>query len=138
MEWWQAIILGVVQGLTEFLPISSSGHLIIFPWLFDWETSQLTFDASLHLGTLAAVVVYFWRRSSRMVAAIPVAVRNPVGILNGDDERISVMPTPVSGCSSSSQPSRADSRSSAGIEDQRPIPHRGSTPPQRSPRLLRC
>lgn len=84
MEWWQAIILGVVQGLTEFLPISSSGHLVIFPWLFGWETSQLTFDASLHLGTLLAVVVYFLRDIVRMIAAIPLAVRQPVGVLTGD------------------------------------------------------
>jgi undecaprenyl-diphosphatase len=84
MEWWQAIILGVVQGLTEFLPISSSGHLIIFPWLFDWETSQLTFDASLHLGTLVAVAAYFWRDIVRMIMAIPIALRNPVAILKGE------------------------------------------------------
>ncbi|HYH12105.1 MAG TPA: undecaprenyl-diphosphatase UppP [Thermomicrobiales bacterium] len=81
MEWWQAIILGIVQGLTEFLPISSSGHLIIFPWLFDWDTPGLTFDASLHLGTLVAVIAYFWRDIVRMIQAIPVALRNPVGIL---------------------------------------------------------
>lgn len=81
MEWWQAIILGIVQGLTEFLPISSSGHLIIFPWLFDWETPGLSFDASLHLGTLAAVVVYFWKDILAMIRAIPVALRNPIGIL---------------------------------------------------------
>jgi undecaprenyl-diphosphatase len=84
MEWWQAIILGVVQGLTEFLPISSSGHLIIFPWLFGWETSDLSFDASLHLGTLVAVITYFWRDIIAMIVAIPVAIRNPVGILRGD------------------------------------------------------
>lgn len=81
MEWWQAIVLGIVQGLTEFLPISSSGHLIIFPWLFDWDTPGLTFDASLHLGTLVAVIVYFWRDIVRMIQAIPLALRNPVAIL---------------------------------------------------------
>ncbi|HEV2127210.1 MAG TPA: undecaprenyl-diphosphatase UppP [Thermomicrobiales bacterium] len=83
MEWWQAIILGIVQGLTEFLPISSSGHLIIFPWLFDWETPGLSFDASLHLGTLLAVVVYFSREILLMLRAIPVALSNPVGLLTG-------------------------------------------------------
>ena len=86
MEWWQAIVLGVVQGLTEFLPISSSGHLIIFPWLFDWETPGLTFDASLHLGTLAAVIVYFWKDIAAMIRAIPVALRNPIGILKGEGD----------------------------------------------------
>lgn len=83
MEIWQAIVLGIVQGLTEFLPISSSGHLIIFPWLFDWETPGLTFDAALHLGTLAAVLVYFRDLIWRMIKAIPEALRNPLGILRG-------------------------------------------------------
>jgi undecaprenyl-diphosphatase len=83
MEIWQAIVLGIVQGLTEFLPISSSGHLIIFPWLLDWETPGLSFDASLHLGTLLAVVVYFREELLRMVRAIPHALSNPFGLLMG-------------------------------------------------------
>lgn len=83
MEWWQAIILGIVQGLTEFLPISSSGHLIIFPWLFGWDSPELTFDASLHLGTLIAVVVYFWKDIVSMIRALPVALRNPIPVLQG-------------------------------------------------------
>jgi undecaprenyl-diphosphatase len=59
-----AIILGLVQGLSEFLPISSSGHLLLVPWLFDWHdfdnaAIEKAFDVALHLGTLAAVVGYF-------------------------------------------------------------------------------
>jgi undecaprenyl-diphosphatase len=58
---FQAIILGIVQGLGEFLPISSSAHLILVPWLLGWEPSGLAFDLALHLGTLIAVTIYFWR-----------------------------------------------------------------------------
>jgi undecaprenyl-diphosphatase len=64
----QALILGIVQGLTEFLPISSSGHLILVPWLFGWHFFQdnpdlnKTFDVALHLGTFIAALVYFWRQ----------------------------------------------------------------------------
>ncbi|MEZ4521331.1 MAG: undecaprenyl-diphosphate phosphatase [Thermomicrobiales bacterium] len=59
MDILRAILLGVVQGLTEFLPISSSAHLIIFPWLFGWEPFGLAFDVALHLGTLTAILAYF-------------------------------------------------------------------------------
>ncbi|MFZ5818182.1 MAG: undecaprenyl-diphosphatase UppP [Bacillota bacterium] len=57
----QAIVMGIVQGLGEFLPISSSAHLILVPWFFGWTTPGLAFDLALHLGTLAAVTLYFWR-----------------------------------------------------------------------------
>lgn len=59
MSAFQAIILGILQGLTEFLPVSSSGHLVLVPWLLGWEKADLTFDTMVHLGTLLAVVVYF-------------------------------------------------------------------------------
>ena len=58
-EWIRAIILGSIQGITEFLPISSSAHLLILPWLLDWQPSGLTFDVLLHAGSLIALLVYF-------------------------------------------------------------------------------
>jgi undecaprenyl-diphosphatase len=73
----EAIVLGIVQGLTEFIPISSSAHLIIIPWLFGWNDpalTSLTFDVALHMGTLLAVLVFFakdwWRLIRAWVASI--------------------------------------------------------------------
>ena len=57
----QAIILGIVQGLTELLPISSSAHLNLFPWLFNWGEMSPSFDVALHIGTLFAILVFFFR-----------------------------------------------------------------------------
>lgn len=61
MPLYQAIVLAIVQGLTEFLPVSSTAHLTLFPWLLGWKDPGLTFDVALHAGTLVAVFVYFWR-----------------------------------------------------------------------------
>jgi undecaprenyl-diphosphatase len=58
---YQAIVLGVIQGLTEFLPVSSSAHLALAPWAFGWEEPGLAFDVALHIGTLVAVLWYFRR-----------------------------------------------------------------------------
>lgn len=56
-----AIILGIVQGLTEFLPVSSSAHLNVFPWIFGWEEISESFDVALHLGTLLAICIFFFK-----------------------------------------------------------------------------
>lgn len=61
MNHFQAFVLGAVQGWTEFLPISSSAHLILVPWFFGWEDPGLAFDVFLHFGTLFGVVIYFHR-----------------------------------------------------------------------------
>lgn len=81
MGTFEAIVLGLVQGLTEFLPISSSGHLILVPWLAGWEEPGLAFDAALHLGTLLAVFAYFWRELAAMILAVPTALSRPRSIL---------------------------------------------------------
>lgn len=61
MSIFSTFILGVIQGLTEFLPISSSGHLIIFPEIFGWEKQSLVFDTTLHLATSLSLLVFFWK-----------------------------------------------------------------------------
>ncbi len=61
MTLLQALILGLVQGATEFLPVSSSGHLVLLPWLLGWPDPGLAFDVLVHWGTAVAVIVYFWR-----------------------------------------------------------------------------
>jgi undecaprenyl-diphosphatase len=61
MELVQAFVLALVQGATEFVPVSSSAHLVLLPWLLGWPDLGLVFDTTLHLGTLVAVVAYFWR-----------------------------------------------------------------------------
>ena len=57
----QSVILGIVQGIAEFLPISSSAHLVFIPWILNWQPHTLTFDVALHIGTLFAVLAYFWK-----------------------------------------------------------------------------
>ncbi|NNE73513.1 MAG: undecaprenyl-diphosphate phosphatase [Acidimicrobiales bacterium] len=73
MSTLEAIVLGIVQGLGEFLPISSSGHLELTRWLFGWEDLstelETSFDVAVHLGTLAAVIVYFWKDMVRYATA---------------------------------------------------------------------
>jgi undecaprenyl-diphosphatase len=69
MPLYQVIVLGVVQGLTEFLPISSTAHLYLVPWLSGWPEHELTFDVALHVGTLFAVLIFFFRTWVELVAA---------------------------------------------------------------------
>jgi undecaprenyl-diphosphatase len=69
MTYLQGLVLGVVQGVTEFLPISSSGHLVLVPYLLGWPDQGLAFDAVMHLGTIAALVAYFRLELLTMVAA---------------------------------------------------------------------
>ncbi len=76
MELFQAFILGMVQGLGEFLPISSSAHLILTPWLFGWKDQGLAFDVALHWGTLLAVVGYFRRDIWHLVKGFLHSLRN--------------------------------------------------------------
>lgn len=78
IELLKAICLGIVQGLTEFMPISSSAHLIIVPWFFGWNNpalSSLWFDVALHLGTLAAVLIYFAQDLLRLIGAGLASIR---------------------------------------------------------------
>ncbi|WP_104203114.1 undecaprenyl-diphosphate phosphatase [Billgrantia saliphila] len=69
MDWLQVVVLSVIQGLTEFLPISSSAHLILVPVLTDWTDQGLIFDVAMHLGSLMAVVIYFRDDLQRMAVS---------------------------------------------------------------------
>ena len=83
MTWIEAVILGIVQGLTEFLPVSSSGHLVLFQHWFGWEEPELLFDISLHVGTLVAVVAVFFKDLVALLKSLftlPALVRGAGGI----------------------------------------------------------
>lgn len=69
MTLLQAILLGILQGATEFIPVSSSGHLVLLPWLLVWPEPGLAFDAIVHWGTVLAVLVVFWRDLYRLLLA---------------------------------------------------------------------
>lgn len=77
MSWFEAIVLGITQGLTEFLPISSTGHLRIVPAFAGWEDPGALFTAVIQLGTMLAVVIYFWRDLVRITSVWMASLRRP-------------------------------------------------------------
>src|SRR6478672_104324 len=83
MDWAAAALLGVVQGLTEFLPVSSSAHLVLARAFFGWNVDEgafgLAFDVALHAGTLLAIVAFFWRDLMSMAGAVSDIVAAPRG-----------------------------------------------------------
>lgn len=79
MTFGQATIYGLVQGITEFLPISSSAHLALLPWIFGWKDPGQTFDVALHLGTLVAVAGYFFRDWREVLLGAWENPRGPMG-----------------------------------------------------------
>jgi undecaprenyl-diphosphatase len=86
MDLVQALILGIVQGLTEFIPVSSSGHLVLIPALLGWSPPGLAFDTVLHIGTVLAILAYFWRD---WVALVIAGVRSVLrGKIETPDERL--------------------------------------------------
>jgi undecaprenyl-diphosphatase len=104
---WQALALGATQGFSELLPISSSGHLILVPWLADWrylethDSFNKTFDVSLHLGTLVAVVAYFWTDVVRYLSAFVTLIKRR-SIRTGDERlaagiAIATIPAAIAG-----------------------------------------
>jgi undecaprenyl-diphosphatase len=72
---FQALVLGLIQGLTEFLPISSSAHLALAPWFFGWQDPGLAFDVALHFGTLIAVLWFFRKEWAQLISAVISMVR---------------------------------------------------------------
>jgi undecaprenyl-diphosphatase len=84
----QALIMGLVQGLTEFIPVSSSGHLVLVPWLFGWKdpfVDSVAFTVVLHMGTLLALLVYFWRDWVKLIPAGLATIRDRS--FKGDPDR---------------------------------------------------
>ena len=82
----QIIVLAVVQGITEFLPISSSGHLILVPQIMHWQDQGLVVDVMTHLGTLLAILIYFWRDVARLISGALELLKGKVT----DDGRLAI------------------------------------------------
>jgi undecaprenyl-diphosphatase len=87
MDWLQVVVLAVVQGISEFLPVSSSAHLILVPVLTDWQDQGLAFDVALHLGSLSAVIIYFRQAIWQMVVSSLAAISGK-GV--NDDARLAL------------------------------------------------
>src|SRR6202011_853088 len=85
MPLYQVVVLALIQALTEFLPISSSAHLALAPWLFGWKDPGLTFDIALHAGTLASVLLYFFRDWIQIIA-------QGLGMRAGHDQQLKQNP----------------------------------------------
>lgn len=83
MNLLHALVLGLLQGATEFIPVSSSGHLVLVPWLLGWESPSLAFNAVAHWGTALAVVVYFWGDWVALVGAALRSLREHIFTLMG-------------------------------------------------------
>ncbi len=84
MDIFQPVIFGLIQGLTEFLPISSSAHLILLPKFFNWTDPGLAFDVALHFGTLLAVISYFWKD---ILEIVNIALKQ-IGFKNGKINKV--------------------------------------------------
>jgi undecaprenyl-diphosphatase len=80
-SWLQAVVLGILQGLTEFIPVSSSGHLVLVPYLLAWDRPGLAFDVALHVGTAGAVIAYFRRELWAMATGLVRGGRTPAALL---------------------------------------------------------
>ncbi|MGH2677350.1 MAG: undecaprenyl-diphosphate phosphatase, partial [Actinomycetota bacterium] len=88
---FQAIVLGAVQGLTEFVPVSSSAHLVLVPYLLEWPVPSLSFDVAVHVGTLVALIIYFWRDLGEIAVGVIRRARGRGGPRDRDRARLAWM-----------------------------------------------
>jgi len=88
MGWVEALVLGVVQGLTEFLPVSSTGHLVLVPAVLHWRDPGLAFDVWVHVGTLLAVLAYFKTEVPRLLRSWLHSLRQPTLVARNADARL--------------------------------------------------
>ena len=84
MELLAAAVLGIIQGFTEFLPISSSAHLILVPWFLGWKPEGIAFDVALHVGTAMAVIAFFWRDWIRLARELLLGIKEGKPLANPD------------------------------------------------------
>ncbi len=101
MTWWQALILGIVEGLTEYLPVSSTGHLILTAWLLGLDESQdstastFTFNIVIQAGAIAAVLILYWRRIAQML--LGVVGKDPAGLKLAINLLVAFLPAAILG-----------------------------------------